>query len=110
MFYLSFSSWVAVSSLLCGRAGFSTSCLGCLFLRVGFGAFIFWLTLLGGRSGRANREGSIYFSAFFIIGLFGRKQTLPPRARVFANGFGFEIGHGRGKQNEAFSILARETL
>ena len=59
LFCLSSSSSVAVSSLLCGRAGFSTSCLGCLFLRVGFGAFIFWLTLLGGRSGRANREGSI---------------------------------------------------
>ena len=79
---------------------FVTSCLGCLFLRVGFGAFILWLTLLGGRSGRANREGSIYFLVFFIIGLFGRKQALPPRARVFANGFGFEIGHGRGKKTK----------
>ena len=55
---------LSVSSLLCGRAGFLTSCLGCLFLRVGFGAFILWLTLLGRRSGRANREGSIYFSFF----------------------------------------------
>ena len=64
----------------------------------------FGLTLLGGRSGRDNREGSIYFSAFLIIGLFGRKQALSPRARVFANGFGFEIGHGRGKKMKRFQI------
>ena len=63
-----------------------------------------------GLLGRVNPEGSIYFLPFFIIGVFGRKHVLPPRARVFANGFGFEIGHGRAQKNEAFSILARETL
>ena len=73
-----------VSSLLCGRAGFLTSCLGCLFLRVGFGAFILWLSLFGGRSGRANRVGSTYVSVFFfIVGLFGGENRRCPPGRGF---------------------------
>ena len=43
----------------------------------------FVVNLVGVLVGRANREGSIYFLPFFIIGVFGRKQALPPRARVF---------------------------
>ena len=73
-----------------------------------FGYFHFVVTLLGGRSGRANREGSIYSGGFFIIGVFGRKQALPSGRRVFANGFGFETGHVRGKK--CFNFLSRETL
>ena len=102
LFCLSSSSWVAVSSLLCGRAGFSTSCLGCLFLRVGFGAFILWLTLLGGRSGRANREGSIYFSVFFIVGLFGRKQYFPRGWGFFETLFAWKSGMEGAKKMKRF--------
>ena len=70
----------------------------------------FVVNLVGGLVGRVNPEGSIYFMPFLIIGEFGRKHVLPPRARIFWNGFGFEIGHGRSQNFEAFSILARETL
>ena len=70
----------------------------------------FVVNLVGGLVGRANREGSIYFWPFFIIGVFGRKQSLPPRARVFLHGFGFEIGHGRVQKTIAFSLLSHETL
>ena len=70
----------------------------------------FVVNLGGGLVGRVNPEGSIYFLPFVIIGEFGRKHVLPPRARIFSNGFGFEIGHERSKKNEAFSILACETL
>ena len=37
----------------------------------GFWCFHVVVTLLGGRLGMADREGSIYFSAFLIIGVFG---------------------------------------
>ena len=70
----------------------------------------FVVNLVGGLVGRANREGSIYFLAFFIIGVFGRKQVLPSGKRVFLHGFGFDIGHGRVQKTIAFSLLSHETL
>ena len=78
---------------------------------MGFGGFILWLTLLGGRLGRANREGSMYFLAFFHNrSAWAKTGAALGEEGVFANGFGFEIGHGRGKKTKAFSILSRETL
>ena len=70
----------------------------------------FVLNLVGGLVGRANREGSIYFLPFFIIGVFGRKHVLPSGKRVFLHGFGFDIGHGRAQKTIAFSLLSHETL
>ena len=60
-----------------------SSYLVCLFLPVGFGAFILWLALLGGRSGKANREGSIYFSGFFQNWSDWAKTVLAPHGEGF---------------------------
>ena len=54
------------SSLLCGRACFSTACLDCSSLCLAFLGCLFTGTLSGGRLKMADREGSIYFFGFFV--------------------------------------------
>ena len=51
---------------------------------VGFWAAFWAGTITESRMGMANREGSIYFSGFLIIGVFGWKQLLSPRATLFS--------------------------
>ena len=67
---------IVIPWLLCPDVVSSTSCLGCSFLCVCVGVFLGCLlrgTITESRMGMANREGSIYFSGFLIIGVFGWK-------------------------------------
>ena len=84
-----------MSWLLVSPCGF----LGCLFTG----------TLPGGRLGMANWEGSIYFSFFFIIGVFGWKEALSP---LTPQGDGFckcalleKRASKRSKQTAVFNIV-----
>ena len=94
---------IVFPSLLCLHVASCTSCLGCSCVCVGFWA-AFLRELSGGRLGMANREGSIYFAACLTIGVFGWKQALSPRVRVFANVFCFKNVHVRSEDRRPFSI------
>ena len=83
LFCLFSSFWVAVTSLLSGRAGFLLFMSWLVVCASRFRCCHFVVNLVGGLVGRANREGSIYFLPFFIIGVFGRKRVLPSGKRVF---------------------------
>ena len=88
-FCLSSSSWIGVTSLLCGRAGFLPLCLGWLFVRLGFGAVILWWTLGGGGLvGRVNPEGvNIFFCRLFVIGEVWAKTRTSPQGEDFFERF-----------------------
>ena len=67
MFCLSSSSWVVVTSLPLVVLVFELNLLAaCLCVTVS--VLSFCAEPCGGLVGRANREGSIYFLPFFIIG------------------------------------------
>ena len=99
---------IVFPSLLCPNVASSTSCLGCSFVCGGFWACLF--ARGGGRLGMANRKGSMYFSVFLISGVFGWKQALSPRARVFAHVFCFKSVHLRKRSKQTTEHLLRETL
>ena len=95
MFCLFSSSW-AVSSLLCGRAGFNfmswLRVFACGFLVLSF------CGNLAGAFGHGRPGGVNIFSGFSHNRSVWVKKGTGPRARVFANGFGVEMGHRRGNK------------
>ena len=103
-FQCSSSSWDSLSLIVLSWCCFSTSCLGCSFVCV----CVFLGCLLRGtipesRMGMANREGSIYFSGFLIIGVFGWKQPLSPRATLFSKLLSLKNAHLSGENGRPFS-------
>ena len=67
-------------------------------------------TFRGGRMDMANREGSIYFSGFLIIGVFGWKQPLPSGRSVFFKVVIFQKPASKRWKRTPVSILSQETL
>ena len=63
-------------------------------------------TITESRMGMANREGSIYFSGFLIIGVFGWKQLLSPRATLFSTLFSLKNpASKRWKRTPVFNFV-----
>ena len=75
--------------------------LGCLFRG----------TITESRMGMANREGSIYFSGFLIIGVFGWKQPLSPRATLFSKWLSLKNpASKRWKRTPVFNFVAGNAI
>ena len=77
-------------SLLCPHVVSSTSCLGCLFVSVGFWAAFLREPSRGVVWVWPPRKGQYIFQRFSHSGCLGENRRLPPRMRVFANFFGFK--------------------
>ena len=96
-FCLSSSSWVGVTSLLCGRAGFLPLCLG-----VGFGAVILWWTL-GGVCGQGQPGGvNIFFAVCHNRRVWAKTRTSPQGEDFFER---FWLRNRAWKEQKKWSVF-----
>ena len=110
-FQCSSSSWDSLSLIVLSWCCFSTSCLGCSFVCVFFLGLPFEGNITESRMGMANREGSIYFSGFLIIGVFGWKQPLSPRATLFSKLLSLKkTASKRWKRTPVFNFVAGNAI
>ena len=94
MLLLHFMSWLLVCVCVCVF-------LGCLFRE----------TITESLMGMANRERSIYFSGFLIIGVFGWKQLLSPRATLFSTLLSLKNpASKRWKRTPVFNFVAGNAI
>ena len=80
-----------------------------LVFACGFWCFHFVVNLVGGVV-QVGPTGSIYFFGFFHSRTVWAKTGTSLGDEGFLKRFSPGNRHGRGKKNEAFSLLSRETL
>ena len=82
VFFLLFASFF----FFCGRAGLFTACLGCLLLRVGFGAVIVWEPFRGVISTWPTGWGQYIFDFSHSRSVWVKTGACPPPGRDLRGG------------------------